>query len=160
MRFSTTISVDVDAAWAVLDRYTRAESRLFHESRPVGMERIEKPTDGRQSGNYRVVTYDGVDVWELDVSTEPDHRRLAYTIPGFGGAVHHQAVLELTPVDDKSVVVPWVTDVYPDSYLDLYPHDVYQENFDHLAASLERGDANTVAPATVGGQTWESRTSR
>ncbi|MET0828996.1 MAG: SRPBCC family protein [Microbacterium sp.] len=144
LRFTTDIPVDVDTAWGVLDRYTRAESRLFDETRPVRMVTVTEAGGAHAPARYRVVTYDGIDVYELDVSIEPDLGRLLYTIPGFGGAVHHQAEIRVVALDDASTRVTWTTDVYPASFLDLYPAELYEANFREMARSLAKGDMNST----------------
>src|ERR1700730_8166763 len=77
---SATLSVSPDAAWDVLDRYTRSELHIFKNC-----------ASERQVDDYRVVvTLDGMELWERNITVDPQRRRAVYTVPGIPGAEHHQ----------------------------------------------------------------------
>jgi hypothetical protein len=123
---SAVLSVPADAAWQVVDRYTRSEVHVFSMS--VGE---------RQEGDYRVVTTpDGAEVRELNVSVDPDLRRAAYTIPGIPGAEHHHAVMQIVEDEAGRATLLWVTDIRPDE-LAAAMAPMYDGLFEELRAAVE-----------------------
>ncbi|MET0376703.1 MAG: SRPBCC family protein [Rhizorhabdus sp.] len=140
LHFTGPVSVNIDKAWSVIDKFTRAEVQFFEGATNARMVNLEQPVDGKPAGRYRVVTMKatGEDVYELDVSIDPDNYRLAYTIPGLGGAVYHMSTLQLAPIDSGSCTLTWITDVYPSSFLDIYPRAFYCENFQDIINTIER----------------------
>lgn len=140
MYYSKKVDVDADSAWSVIERYTRAESHLFEAAAGARMETVPEATPERPAGTYRVVTVKetGDEIYELDVSVDNEHRRLAYTVPGLFGAVHHHASMQVFPIDDKTSELVYITDVLPDSFADQFG-DFYRANFEDLAAAVQRG---------------------
>lgn len=122
------LSVSPEAAWDVVERYTRAAAHVFSDA--VG-ERME--------GDYRVVTMsDGNEVHELNVSIDPHLRRAAYTIPGIPGVEHHHAVMQVTEDSDGGATLVWATDIRPDEIADRMA-SMYDGLFVELRAAVEGG---------------------
>ncbi|MET0372925.1 MAG: hypothetical protein ABW128_01555 [Rhizorhabdus sp.] len=140
LHFIGKVNVSADSAWTVIEKFTRAEVQFFPGATNARIVTLTEPIDGKPVGVYRVVTLKatGEDIFELDVSVDHRRRRLAYTLPGLGGAVYHLASLQLTSIDERSCTVTWITDVYPSSFLDIYPRSFYEENFQAIVGTIER----------------------
>ena len=71
-------------------------------------------TDARLEDAARVVTFaSGMVVRELIVDLNDEQRRFAYAATG-GRASHHNASIQVVPVDERRCRLVWVTDVLPD----------------------------------------------
>lgn len=140
MYYSKKIAVDADTGWAVVEKYTRAESHLFKAAAGARMETVTEASPDRPAGTYRVVTVKetGDEIYELDVSVDNEHRRLSYTVPGLFGAVHHHASIQVNRIDDTTSEIVYITDVLPDSFAEQFA-DFYEANFHDLAEAVERG---------------------
>ncbi|MBY4212596.1 hypothetical protein HQO27_01850 [Rhodococcus fascians] len=140
MYYSKKINVDADSGWAVIEKYTRAESHLFKAAEGARMETVAETTAERPAGLYRVVTVAGTgdEIYELDVSVDNEHRRLSYTVPGLFGAVHHHASMQVFSVDENTSELVYITDVLPDSFAEQFG-EFYEANFHDLADAVERG---------------------
>lgn len=140
MYFSKKIDVNADEAWPVIEKYSRAESHLFQAAAGARMEEVTEAAPDRPAGNYRVVTVKatGDEIYELDIAVDNENRRLSYTVPGLFGAIHHNASMQVLPIDDKSSELVYITDVLPDSFADEF-HDFYEANFNDLAEAVTRG---------------------
>ncbi|AEB45242.1 MULTISPECIES: hypothetical protein [Micromonospora] len=120
-----TLTVPADVAWDFLDRYTRAEVHIF--SACVGE---------RQQDDHRVVTLiDGTELWERNVTVDPQRRRAVYAIPGFPGAEHHQAEMRVLTDDNGTATLLWTTDILPHS-LAAHLSDTYAVMFSELLAAV------------------------
>jgi hypothetical protein len=123
---SAPLSVPADAAWRVIDRYTRSEVHIFSMS-----------AGERQEGDYRVVTMpDGAEVRELNISVDPQLRRAAYTIPQVPGAEHHHAVMQIVEDGAGHATLLWVTDIRPDKVATAMA-PLYDGLFEELKAAVE-----------------------
>jgi len=124
---STRLDVDADSAWDFIERYTRAEVHVFSN---CVSERLE--------GEYRVVvTDDGSEIWERNVTVDPEHRRSVYTIPDFPGAEHHQAEMRIVP-DGDGAVLHWTTDLVPDAVAQAM-EPIYDRMFSDLVSAITHG---------------------
>ncbi|ROO87455.1 polyketide cyclase/dehydrase/lipid transport protein [Actinocorallia herbida] len=129
---SAHLDVTADEAWDFLDRYTRSEVHVF------SMCRAE-----RQEGEYRVVTlHDGTELWERNVTVDPERRRATYTVPGLNGAEHHHAEMRIEAEANGRTRLIWVTDLLPD-HLAEDRADTYDTLFAELVTAI-----NTFAPGT------------
>ncbi len=116
------------AAWDVLERYTRSENHIF--SVAVGE---------RADGEYRVVTTaDGGEVWERNVSVDPEHMRASYTIPGVPGAEHHHASMQIVDGGDGTYTLVWVTDMLPHQLAEAMA-PMYDGLFADLVHAVQQG---------------------
>jgi len=101
--YAAKVDVPADVAWDYLDRFTRAEVLPFSSC-----------ADCRREGEYRVVTMPGGhEIWERNVTVDPDRRRTSYTIQGLNGAEHHHAEMRVDAGTDGTVTLVWVTDYLP-----------------------------------------------
>lgn len=140
MYYSKKLNVAADAGWSVIERYSRAESHLFQAAEKERMEVVSETTAERPAGTYRVVTVAGTgdEIYELDVSVDNEHRRLAYTVPGLFGAVHHHASMQVVPIDESTSELIYITDVLPDSFAEQFG-EFYEANFHDMASVVEKG---------------------
>jgi hypothetical protein len=139
--YDTVVSGSPTAAWDVLDRYTRSELHVFSGATDE-REEFVSGSDERPDGHYRVVTDgEGNDVWELNVSTDAEHKRASYTVPGLFGATHHHASMQIIEEDGKTKLV-WITDVLPDSFAEQLA-SFYDELWVDLVKAVESGSDNT-----------------
>jgi len=123
---SATLSVSPDAAWDVLDRYTRSELHIFKNC-----------ASERQVDDYRVVvTLDGLELWERNITVDPERRRAVYTVPGIPGTEHHQAEMRIDVDPDGRAVLVWTTDLLPQD-LAHGMSDMYDVLFVDLVAAVE-----------------------
>lgn len=119
------LAVQAEVAWDFLDRYTRSEVHVFSSC-----------TSERQVGDYRVVTIvNGDEVWEENVTVDPEHMRAVYRIPGLQGSVHHQAEMRVVNDADGKTSLVWVTDFLPHSIVEEV-RDTYEVLFEELVAAV------------------------
>jgi hypothetical protein len=122
---SARLDVPPGVAWDFLDRYTRSEVHVF--SACVGE---------RREGDSRVVTLaDGTEVYERNVTVDPDRMRAVYTVPGLSGSEHHQAEMRVIEDADGGATLIWITDLLPDSLVHLM-RDTYQVLFSELVGAV------------------------
>ena len=70
-------------------------------------------TDARLEDGARVVSFaNGLVVRELIVDLDDEQRRFAYAATG-GRASHHNASIQVVPVDEHRCRLVWITDVLP-----------------------------------------------
>ena len=97
------LEVSPRVAWDFVDRYTRSEVHAFTNC-----------VSERQERDYRVVTtVDGMEIWERNVTVDPDLMRAVYAIPAFPGAEHHQAEMRIVDNGDGGATLVWISDVLP-----------------------------------------------
>ncbi|MBL7502699.1 hypothetical protein I6A84_25970 [Frankia sp. CNm7] len=119
------LDTPADLVWDFVDRYTRSEVHVFSACAAE-----------RREGEYRVVTLpDGEEVWERNLTVDPDRRRASYTVPALSGTEYHHAEMRVDALSPTATRLTWVTD-----YL---PHDLanertesYQVMFDELVAAV------------------------
>lgn len=71
--------------------------------------------DARLEDGARVVSFaNGMVVRELIVDLNDEQRRFAYAATG-GRASHHNASIEVVPVDEHRCRLVWITDLLPDT---------------------------------------------
>lgn len=101
---SVVVPVNANEAWAVVGRFD--DPVALAPGFATGCEMV----DGE-----RVVTFaDGGTVREALVARNETRRRLSYTAVG-GQSRHHNAYMEVVPVDERSSRIEWVTDILPDT---------------------------------------------
>jgi hypothetical protein len=125
--YSAQLDVSVERAWRVVEAYSRAAVHIFESCKNERME-----------GDFRVVTRvdDDVDVYELVISTDAEHMRHAYTVPGLLGAEHHFATMQVLPGDDGKARFVWTTDVYPHDALEKGNPFSWDDLFDEIVTAL------------------------
>jgi hypothetical protein len=123
---SAALTVPGDVAWRFLDRYTRSEVHVFANC-----------VSERQVDDFRVViTSDGMELWEQNITVDGERRRAVYTVPGIPGVTHHQAEMRIDVDPDGAATLVWITDLLPHELADaLGP--VYDTLFADLLAAVE-----------------------
>ena len=125
---SAHLGVPASVAWGVVDRYSRAEVHVF-----------SRCTSERMEGEHRVVTtVDGLELWERNITVDPERRRAVYTVPDIPGAEHHQAEMRVDDNGDGTSTLVWSTDILPHELADALG-DAYDEMFAELVAAVQRG---------------------
>ena len=123
--YRAPLSVTADVAWDFLDRYTRAEVHVFSSC-----------VAERSVDDYRVVTItDGTEVWEQNITVDPERMRAVYRVPGLAGSEHHQAEMRIETDDAGALHLVWVTDLLPHHLADLM-RDTYDTLFTELQAAV------------------------
>lgn len=123
---SAPLAVSADDAWSVLDRYTRSEVHVFANC-----------ASERQVDDYRVVvTVDGMELWERNVTVDTARRRAVYTVPGIPGVEHHQAEMRVDVDAGGRATLVWVTDLLPHELAEAMS-EVYDMLFADLLAAVE-----------------------
>ena len=127
--YRAPLSVTADVAWDFLECYSRAEVHVF--SSCIAERRVD---------DYRVVTItDGSDVWEQNITVDPERRRAVYRVPGLAGAEHHQAEMRIETNGTGAPHLVWVTDVLPHHLADLL-RDTYDTLFAELQVAVNGHD--------------------
>jgi hypothetical protein len=129
------LGVSAEAAWEVLDRYTRSELHVFSSCYAE-----------HAVGDCRVVTnaQDGTLIHERNVTIDPARMRAVYTVVDYPGAEHHQAEMRVVPGSPARLV--WTTDLLPDALAEqMAPY--YDLMFEELRAVVDAYDpATRVVP--------------
>jgi hypothetical protein len=122
---SGDLTVSASVAWDFVDRYTRSEVHAFTNC-----------VSERQVDDFRVVvTADGMEIWERNVTVDPEHMRAVYAIPGLMGAEHHQAEMRVVDEGGGRAGLVWTTDFLPHELAEqLAP--IYDELFADLVAAV------------------------
>jgi hypothetical protein len=104
---SANLSVSPDAAWDIVDRFMRADIRVFSI--------IE---DLRIEGSLRTVTSGGgIEYQELNITIDPDNMYASYTLPEIWEATYHHGCMRVFDIGDGRCRFEWITDVAPDSWV-------------------------------------------
>ena len=126
--YRAPLSVTAEVAWDFLDRYTRGEVHVFSSC-----------IAERSEDDYRVVTItDGSDVWEQNITVDPERMRAVYRVPGLAGSEYHHAEMRIE-VDGGAPHLVWVTDVLPHELVELL-RDTYDTLFAELHAAVNGHD--------------------
>jgi len=130
---SAKLAVPASVAWDFVDRYTRSEVHAFTNC-----------VSERQIDDFRVVvTVDGMEFWERNVTVDADRMRAVYAIPTFPGAEHHQAEMRVVDDGDGRATLHWTTD--------FLPHELAEAlapNYDVLMVDLVAAINNHQMAAT------------
>lgn len=106
---STNLSVSADAAWEIVDRFMRADIRVFSF---ILENRIE--------GDMRTVVSEGLEQPELNITIDPEQRYASYTLVEsayWKGTFHHGCMRVFDTGDGRSRF-EWNTDVAPGSWVE------------------------------------------
>jgi hypothetical protein len=134
LSYRAPLSVTAEVAWDFLDRYTRGEVHAFSAC-----------TSERLVDDCRVVTIgDGTEVWEQNITVDPERMRAVYRVPGLAGSEHHQAEMRIELGDSDAPHLVWVTDVLPHEVADLL-RDTYDALFAELLIAVNRHDSHDLA---------------
>jgi len=105
IRKELIIEASADAVWNAVRDVGQVHKRLV----PGVL------VDARLEDGARVVSFaNGRVVRELIVDLNDEHRRFAYAATG-GRASHHNASIQVVPVDDQRCRLVWITDLLPDT---------------------------------------------
>lgn len=107
---SANLSVSPAAAWNIVDRFMRADIRVFSF---IKENRIE--------GSLRTVVSDiggGLEQPELNITIDPEHMYASYSVleSPFWKATYHHASMRVFDTGDGRCRFEWITDVAPDSW--------------------------------------------
>lgn len=107
---AANLSVTPAAAWDIVDRFMRADIRVFSF---IKENRIEGPV--------RTVISDvagGLEQPELNITIDPEHMYASYTVleSAFWKATYHHGSMRVFDTGDGRCRFEWITDVAPDSW--------------------------------------------
>ena len=105
---SADLSVSPDAAWDIVDRFMRADIRVFsfiEENRIDGAVRTVVSAEGT------------LEQPELNITVDPEHMYASYTLlPRRSGMRLHHGCMRVLDTGDGHCRFEWITDVAPDSW--------------------------------------------
>jgi hypothetical protein len=134
-----TVNVSADKAWAAL-RQVGLAHKLFA---PV-------LSDGRLEGDVRTVTFaNGMVTRERIVDISEDRRRVAYSVIEGSPMTHHNASMQIVPIDGRRCRFVWIADFLPHEFADtMLP--LVKQGAEALKANLEKEmvDATGIEPVT------------
>lgn len=131
---SADLNVSADAAWAVVERFMRADIRVFSFIEEI-----------RIDGDVRTVVSVGgtLEQPERNVTVDADRRYASYTLlasPFWTGEFHH-ASMRVIDTGDGRCRFEWITDVAPDTWKAKLEADGYIDTlWSDLVAVLETGE--------------------
>jgi hypothetical protein len=130
---SADLRVSAEAAWNIVERFMRAEIRVF------GF--IE---ENRIDGPLRTVVSSGSgrEQPELNITVDPDLMYASYTLlktPEWQ-ATHHHAFMRVFDTGDGGCRFEWITDVAPDAWLSVARRKFIDGLWDDLRRVLETGE--------------------
>ena len=104
---SADLGVSPDAAWDIVDRFMRADIRVFSF---IKENRIEGPV--------RTVISEGLEQPELNITIDPEHMYASYTLleSPFWKATYHHGCMRVFDTGDGRCRFEWITDIAPDSW--------------------------------------------
>ena len=104
---SANLNISANAAWGVVDRFMRADIRVFSF--------IE---ENRIDGPLRTVISEGgsLKVQELNITTSPEHMYASYTVLELLGTTYHHGSMRVFETGAGRCRFEWITDVLPDSW--------------------------------------------
>lgn len=130
---SAHLSVSPEAAWNIVERFMRAEIRVFGF---IEENRIEGPLRTVVSiGSGRIQP-------ELNITVDPDVMYASYTLletPEWQ-ATHHHAFMRVFDTGDGRCRFEWITDVAPDDWLSDARRKFIDGLWDDLRGVLETGE--------------------
>jgi len=130
---SAHLSVSPDAAWNIVERFMRADIRVFSF---IEENRIE--------GSLRTVISGGgtLEQPELNITVDPDHRYASYALleSSYWGASYHHASMRVIDTGDGYCRFEWNTDVAPDAWAAKLTDGGYMDVlWSELVSVLETG---------------------
>ena len=140
---SANLSVSPDSAWNIVDRFMRADIRVFSF---IEENRIE--------GSLRTVISNGgrLEQPELNITIDPEHRYASYTLlesPYWKGTFHHGSMRVIDTADGRCRF-EWITDVAPDSWAtEEFGGGFIDTLWNELVQVLETGEEAPQPPEVV-----------
>jgi hypothetical protein len=138
---SANLSVSPDAAWSIVDRFMRADIRVFSF---IKENRIE--------GQVRTVISEGLEQPELNITIDPEHMYASYALlesPFWKAGDYHHGCMRVFDTGDGRCRFEWITDVAPDSRLAELAGGGYMDVlWSELLKVLETGEEAPL-PAAV-----------
>ena len=128
---SANLSVSPDAAWDIVDRFMRADIRVFSF---IEENRIEGPL-------RTVISGGGIQQPELNITIDPEHMYASYTLleSPVWDATYHHGCMRVFDTGDGRCRFEWITDVAPDSW--AVEHDEYMDTlWSDLIKVMETGE--------------------
>jgi hypothetical protein len=125
---SADLSVSPAAAWRIVDRYMSNDIHVFSTAEKQRME-----------GAWRIVTSEGVEYRELNVTVDPEHMFASYTVPDVFGSNFHHASMRVFDTGDGGCRFEWITDVDSGTYAAEHA-DLYDVLWADLVKVVETGE--------------------
>lgn len=137
---SANLSVSPDAAWDIVDRFMRADIRVFSF---IEENRIE--------GAVRTVISEGLEQPEMNITIDREHMYASYSLlesPFWKDAYHH-GCMRVFDTGDGQCRFEWITDFAPDSVAALLSDEYMDTLWSELVNVLETGEEAPPAPAVA-----------
>ena len=135
---SANLSVSPDAAWDIVDRFMRADIRVFSFIK-----------ENRIDGPVRTVISEGLEQPELNITIDPEHMYASYSLlesPYWTGTFHH-GCMRVFDTGDGRCRFEWITDVAPDSWATKLKGEYLDVLWSELVKVLETGEEAPPPPA-------------
>jgi hypothetical protein len=141
---SANLSVSPEAAWDIVERFMRAEIRVFSF---IEENRIEGPVRTVVSGGG------ALEQPELNITIDPEHMYASYTVleSSFWKATYHHGCMRVFDTADGRCRFEWITDVAPDSWATVELGGEYMDTlWADLIKVLETGEEAPWPAAAAG----------
>jgi hypothetical protein len=140
---AANLSVSPDAAWNIVDRFMRADIRVFSF---IKENRIE--------GSLRTVVSGiggGLEQPELNITIDPEHMYASYSVleSPYWKATYHHGSMRVFDTGDGLCRFEWITDVAPDSWALELDGEFMDTLWSDLVKVLETGEEAPPAPAVA-----------
>jgi hypothetical protein len=137
---SANLSVSPDAAWNIVDRFMRADIRVFSF---IEENRIEGP--------LRTVISGGLEQPELNITIDPEHMYASYTVleSSFWKATYHHGCMRVFDTGDGRCRFEWITDVAPDFWAEELGGEYMDTLWSDLVKVVETGEEAPLPEATA-----------
>lgn len=128
---TANLSVSPDFAWDIVDRFMRADIRVFGFIK-----------ENRIDGNVRTVVSDGLEQPELNITIDPEHMYASYTVlpSAFWKASYHHGSMRVFDTGDGRCRFEWITDIAPDSWAVELGSEYMDVLWSELVKVLETGE--------------------
>jgi hypothetical protein len=133
------VNVSADKAWSALRQVDQAH-KLFA---PVLV-------DGHMEGDVRTVTFaNGLVTRERIIDISDDRRRVAYSVIEGAPLTHHNASMQIAPIDERRCRFIWIADFLPHDFTGAMA-PLVKQGAEALKANLESEmvDATGIEPVT------------
>ncbi|XAS74382.1 hypothetical protein VUN82_11390 [Micrococcaceae bacterium Sec5.1] len=139
---AANLSVSPDAAWEIVDRFMRADIRVFSF---IEENRIEGPV------RTVISRGGGLEQPELNITIDPEHRYASYTVleSSFWKATYHHGSMRVFDTGDGRCRFEWITDIAPDSWAVELGDEYMDMLWSELITVLETGE-EAPQPEVVG----------
>lgn len=137
---SANLSVSPEAAWGIVDRFMRADIRVFSFI-----------IENRIDGPVRTVVSEGLEQPEMNITIDHDHMYASYSLlesPYWQDGYHH-GCMRVFDTGNGRCRFEWITDFAPDSKAVLFSEEFLDTLWSELVNVLETGEEAPSAPAVA-----------